>query len=158
MVYYSFHYYVQHTQKKQTRKLPETWLYRCCQVQWTLDFGCVHRLQFPSSAEYNPWQWSRQHWGQLSFGGGKGSISLCHYIYLHASMFACLAWHRFLCNLQGYNRAHNWAELPPECSMDHSTDVHEGPNDSSCIEWVLLRDCSLTSPALYYIARSEYLS
>jgi len=30
--------------------------------------------------------------------------------------------------------------------MDHSTNVHKGPNDSSCIEWVLLRDCSLTQP------------
>ena len=38
--------------------------------------------------------------------------------------------------------------------MDHSTDVHEGPNDSSCVEPKVVRDCWIIFPALKYIGRS----
>ena len=40
---------------------------------------------------------------------------------------------------EGYNRAQNGADLPPQCSMSNSKDVHKGPNHSSCPKWIVQR-------------------
>ena len=102
------------------------------------------RLLFPHRAVCIPLQWSRWYSGQLSIWCGEGSVYILHgslwfpafNLLAPCSTIMSMNIQHTIHPVKGYNRAHNWADLPPQCSMSSSNDIHKGPNDSSCPKWI----------------------